>query len=427
MPIVKHVCPIASVRGQIKSNEDPRGLSLWENPNAGLIAGPFVTPPDEPTPLERTIMDIHKLTGPLHSESAQTPGHFLKATGPAAFAFQAHGLAAADVGAAPAAQGVTGGDAHAHTGGQGAQIAHTALSAIGVNTHAQVDTALTAAAATSRVGPGATLSLFNTSILFGPATTNSLVNPYPLAGWPVANSGGSTGTLTLQAPNNVPEALLSGIVQVGSYPRYNDTAFTPTITGNISVSFEAYSDTPGAALSFLLMAAGSTKHNLPFSLSTAWTRYTATVNSAFNIDQPYLAYFTTGAVYHVRRIQVEAGTAPTAFVPGTRAADDLTIGQNIKLLRSCTLALAAMTTPGFVKNTVEGLLQGGQAIAALDLPTEIGNHTADDLKIPRFHGVLADEPVDHLRDGDYYVNTVWNTLWIYSETLSLWVQITFAP
>ena len=41
---------------------------------------------------------------------------------------------------APAAQGVTNGNTHDHSGGDGAQINHTTLSNIGTNTHAQLDT-----------------------------------------------------------------------------------------------------------------------------------------------------------------------------------------------------------------------------------------------------------------------------------------------
>lgn len=47
---------------------------------------------------------------------------------------------------AVAAKGVTNGDSHDHSGGDGAQINHTTLSNIGTNTHAQIDTYVNAAA-----------------------------------------------------------------------------------------------------------------------------------------------------------------------------------------------------------------------------------------------------------------------------------------
>lgn len=47
---------------------------------------------------------------------------------------------AAQVGAAPSSQGVTNGNSHAHSTGDGAQINHTSLSNIGTNTHVQIDT-----------------------------------------------------------------------------------------------------------------------------------------------------------------------------------------------------------------------------------------------------------------------------------------------
>ena len=50
-----------------------------------------------------------------------------------------HGVTYTQAGAAPATQGVTNGDAHDHSGGDGGQIAHTALSGVGTNTHAQID------------------------------------------------------------------------------------------------------------------------------------------------------------------------------------------------------------------------------------------------------------------------------------------------
>ncbi|MFA5297623.1 MAG: hypothetical protein WC389_05380 [Lutibacter sp.] len=49
-----------------------------------------------------------------------------------------------DANYAPIAKGITNGDAHDHSGGDGGQINHTTLSNIGANTHSQIDDFITA-------------------------------------------------------------------------------------------------------------------------------------------------------------------------------------------------------------------------------------------------------------------------------------------
>lgn len=59
--------------------------------------------------------------------------------------------ASADAAYAPIAKGVTNGDTHDHSGGDGAQINHTTLSNIGTLSHATIDTYLNQAVKTSSI------------------------------------------------------------------------------------------------------------------------------------------------------------------------------------------------------------------------------------------------------------------------------------
>lgn len=441
MPIVSYAQPVAHAAGLIHQPNTERAISTWINPNAGLIAGPEVPRPDAPTPMEQTIMDIHVLTGPKHSEAGQISGHFLKTTGPAAFSFQPHGLGPTDVGALPVAgqaadsDKLDGNHASAFLGASATAVnsdkldgshatAFLGATAQAVDSdkldgyHASAAPAASAVPLanatgtiaatwlpTSTIGPAASITLLNTGFSFDAAASNVIVNPYPTAGWAPANYGGSTCTRTFQTVNAIPEMLLTSITQVASYPRVVDTAWTPAITADIAISFEAYSDTNGAALSLCLYASGSTKHLFPFTLTTGWKKYTGYVSSSYNIDQPYFGYFTTGAQYHLRRIQVEAATAATGFFPGTRTADDLVIGQNIKLLAGNTLTVPSMTPAGLLRNTALGLLSGGHNVAAADLDTEIGNHTSATFNIPRYRGEGSVFPTAP-RYGDLFFHTV---------------------
>ena len=118
----------------------------------GTDAGQFCQGNDSRLSDARTPT-AHDLTSAYHTDSGLTSGHFLKATGTTTFAWAAHGLTYSDVGAsasdhnhtgvyAPDAEGVTNGDSHDHSGGDGAQISHTTLSNIGTNSHATIDSHL---------------------------------------------------------------------------------------------------------------------------------------------------------------------------------------------------------------------------------------------------------------------------------------------
>ena len=135
------------------------------------------------TPTAHEIINASAL-GSLHTISGGVAGYVFKATGAttAQLAQLSH-TELSNVGTnthaqidtfigttvpatyAPIGKGVTGGDAHDHNGGDGAQINHTTLSNIGSNTHAAIDTHIADASLHRVIADGAisTTSLYSST------------------------------------------------------------------------------------------------------------------------------------------------------------------------------------------------------------------------------------------------------------------------
>lgn len=127
--------------------------TAWQD----VVIGTDVRLTNSRTPTAHEIINAGAI-GALHTISGGVAGYVFKATG--ATTAQLMQLAHSELSGigtnthaqidtalgglattyAPIAKGVTNGDAHDHLGGDGAQIAHSSLSGIGTNTHAQIDT-----------------------------------------------------------------------------------------------------------------------------------------------------------------------------------------------------------------------------------------------------------------------------------------------
>lgn len=115
MALHRTAVPIDKFKGTLPRDRQRRALRLEEHKRQAPYTARAAADPAAPGPEVNPMTKPHKLSGPLHTEQTLTVGHFLKAIGSTAFAWAAHGLTWLDVGAAPADQGVTGGDAHWHS------------------------------------------------------------------------------------------------------------------------------------------------------------------------------------------------------------------------------------------------------------------------------------------------------------------------
>lgn len=125
---------------------------------------------------------------------------------------------------AAATKGVTNGDSHDHSGGDGGQISHAALSSIGTNTHAQIDTHLASTSnphGATAEQVGAIPATTGSATSYVSAATTSAAGKVQLA----TSTEATTGTDTAKAvtPAALAAALLAAIgIDPIDLPRNSD-------------------------------------------------------------------------------------------------------------------------------------------------------------------------------------------------------------
>jgi hypothetical protein len=154
----------ATKKGGVPATGTPSGKllrddSTWVAAGAGDVTGPSVS-------VDARISTFDGITGKAIKDSGYVVDDF-----------------------AVASKGVTNGDSHDHVGGDGAQIAHTGLSSIGTNTHAQIDTHIGNTANPHSVTAAQILGAFVTETAFTPT----------IAGTTAAGTGTYTGQIGIYA------------------------------------------------------------------------------------------------------------------------------------------------------------------------------------------------------------------------------------
>lgn len=216
----------------------------------------------------------------------------------------------------------------------------------------------------------------------GEPTVNVVANSQPTGGWTVGNAGGSTVSVSYGVEESIPYMKLSGIINAADYPRVYDSVFTSTVTGDVTLSFEA-KGTPGANILFRIYESGTTRISQDVYVTSEWQRYTYTVNTAYILNQPYFNPRTTGAEYYIRNIQVEQKNHATQFVNGSRTVTNALID----LKKTTTINLSNVSFDSTAHPMWDGLddyievpngllnYANGFTLEAIVSPTNAGENT----------------------------------------------------
>jgi hypothetical protein len=143
--------------------------------------------------------------------------------------------------------GVTGGDSHNHAGGDGAQIAHTDLSAIGTNTHAQIDTFIASKGAPNGLASlDANVRLVQSANTLFDGTAGRTASPASSANTiPVAGAGGTISSTFIPDLSATYAITANGVTNGDSHDHSggDGAQINHTLLSNIGTNTHAQIDT----------------------------------------------------------------------------------------------------------------------------------------------------------------------------------------